>query len=234
VNRYNPDIHHRRSIRLKGFDYSRSGAYFITICVRDRECLFGEIMDGEMEINQFGQLVESVWNDLPSHYPHLSLDRFVVMPNHIHGIVIFDASGAIDDIVNNVHGADIVGAGLKPAPTEHAQMESVAMESNRHGLPEIVRTFKTFSARRINEIRNIPGVPVWQRNYYEHVIRDEADYNRMAEYISTNPQRWLDDKMHPANFPVGAGLKPAHIRSKIRHLGLDEDDVADAVKWSRS
>jgi len=178
--------------------------------------MFGEIMDGEMGVNQYGQLVESGWNDLPNHYPHMSLDRFAVMPNHVHGIVIFEDSGGIDDLANNVHVADMVGAGLKPAPTtERAHMESVAKKSKRHGLSEIVRAFKTFSARRINKIRDTTGGPVWQRNYYEHVIRDEADYSRIAEYISTNPQRWIEDKLHPANFPadetVGAGFKPAHI-----------------------
>lgn len=212
MNRYNPDIHHRQSIRLRGYDYSQAGAYFVTICTHARECLFGEIVDGEMRMNMFGEMVQNAWADLPNHYPNLVLDRFVVMPNHIHGVIVLVGAGLKpahhDDA--DIDRSGLVGpglnprAGLKPAPTL----------DKRHGLPEIVREFKTFSARRINEKRNIAGVPIWQRNYYEHVIRDDADYNRIAEYIATNPQRWIEDKLHPENTiddaNVGAGLKPAH------------------------
>ena len=181
MNGYNPEIHHRRSIRLKGHDYAQAGAYFVTICAHDRECLFGEIVNGEMEVNQYGEIVEKAWNDLLNHYPHLELDRFIVMPNHIHGIPVLIEAGLV--------GAGLKRAGLKPAPT-----------MRRHGLPEIVRAFKTFSACRINESRNSPGVPVWQRNYYEHIIRDDADYDRITEYVATNPQRWIEDKLHPDNY----------------------------------
>jgi len=199
MSRYNPDIHHRRSIRLKGYDYTRAGAYFVTICARERECLFGEIVEGVMVMNQFEALVEAAWHGLPSHYPWVALDRFVVMPNHFHGIIVLD--GTITSVGAGFkpahHGlkpahhddADIDRAGLKPAPTLY----------KRHGLPEIVRAFKTFSARSINGTRNSSGVPVWQRNYYEHVIRDDADYSRIAEYVATNPQRWIEDTLHPDN-----------------------------------
>ncbi len=162
----NPDSHHRRSLRLKGYDYSQAGAYFVTICTHGKECLFGEVIGSEMEVNEIGQKVQAVWDGLPVHYPHVATDAFVVMPNHVHGVVV-------------------IGAGLKPAPTK------------RHGLFEIVRAFKTFSARRINESRETSGTPVWQRNYYEHVIRNDADYNRIAEYVANNPQRWTEDVLHP-------------------------------------
>jgi len=195
MSRYNPDIHHRRSIRLKGYDYTRAGAYFVTICALERECLFGDIVDGMMVMNQFGDLVEAAWHDLPSHYPWVALDRFVVMPNHVHGIIVLDGT------------ITLVGAGFKPAHHDYADIDRAGFKpaptsDKRHGLPEMVRAFKTFSARSINGTRNSSGVPVWQRNYYEHVIRDDADYSRIAEYVVTNPQRWIEDKLHPDNQPI--------------------------------
>ena len=199
--KYDPNIHHRRSIRLKGYDYSQPGMYFLTICVNERACLFGEINNGAMSLNDAGKVVQATWNSLPEHYAHVMLDESVIMPNHMHGIVAIDAH---------------VGAGLKPAPT-------------RHGLPEIVRAFKTFSSRRINEIRDTRGVSVWQRNYWEHIIRSEPELTSLREYIRNNPLQWELDKLHPAAVsdattgattgadtgadtgavPVGAGLKPA-------------------------
>jgi putative transposase len=180
---FDPDIHHRRSIRLKEYDYSQPGAYFVTVCTHNRECLFGKMINGIMMLTDPGKIVTACWNDMPSHYPQVELDAFVVMPNHIHGI-------------NILRHPDDVGAGLKPAPT-----------LIRHGLTEIVRAFKTFSARRVNVARNAPGTPLWQRNYYEHVIRGENDLNAVREYITNNPAGWDKDDENPEF--VGAGLKPA-------------------------
>jgi len=177
--KYNPDKHHRRSIRLQGYDYSQPGAYFVTVCVQDQECLLGDIVDGEMRMNELGELVWATWHDLPNHLPHVELDAFVVMPNHVHGIVW------IVDVV----GAGSVGAGSEPAPTN---------TNKRHGLPEIVRQFKTFSARRINQRRGAPGMPVWQRNYYEHIIRNDSSLNQIQKYILENPRRWHLDRENPA------------------------------------
>jgi len=125
-----------------------------------------------MRLNEAGNVVQVVWKELPHHYLGTEIDVFAVMPNHVHGIVV-------------LHD-DPVGAGLKPAPTK------------RHGLPEIVRALKTFSARRINEIRGTPGHPVWQRNYYEHIIRSEDELNLIREYIAENPLRWKTDRENPA------------------------------------
>jgi REP element-mobilizing transposase RayT len=192
----------RRALRLKGYDYAQAGAYFVTICVRDRTCLFGNVVGGEMRVNDFGRLLDAAWRALPHHYPHVDLDRFVVMPNHFHGIVVL-------------------------RPVEDCRGEIRAGE--RHGLPEIVRAFETFSARRINEFRGTHGVPVWQRNYYEHVIRDEADYRRIAEYVAENPRRWSEDSLYNADGGgaghggtgfVGAGLKPAPTQGS----GCDADE----------
>jgi putative transposase len=174
---YDPNKHHRRSIRLKGYDYTQAGAYFVTIVTQDRECLFGEVVEGEMRVNPFGEIVAWAWNDLPNHNPHVELDAFVVMPNHVHGIVLI-----VDDLV---------GAGSEPAPT------MAMVTTRRHGLPEIVRQFKTFSARRINARRGTPGATVWQRNYYEHIIRNDHSLQRIREYIATNPLRWHLDVENP-------------------------------------
>ena len=160
-----PGTRHRHSNRLKGYDYSPSGAYFITICTHDKVCLFGDIVDGEMRLNDLGMIVETAWFDLPNHYSHVTLDSFCIMPNHVHAVIVLDDSmhGNRARIMNNP-------------------------------LPEIVRAFKSFSARRINELRDSKGVSVWQRDYYEHIIRDETDYNRIYEYIVNNPLKWLEDE----------------------------------------
>lgn len=186
--KFNPDIHHRQSIRLKGYDYSKAGAYFITVCTQNRACLFGEIKNREMALNDAGWVVQAVWDNLPNHYPHIALDECIVMPNHMHGIIV------------------IVGAGLKPAPTMHPDgvdldnglgLDNGAGAIKWHGLPEIVRALKTFSARRINQRRQAPGAKLWQRNYYEHIIRNENELNRIREYIVSNPKKWEFDRENP-------------------------------------
>jgi REP element-mobilizing transposase RayT len=175
---FDPEIHHRRSIRLQHYDYAQAGAYFVTVCVQNRACLFGTISEGQMRSNDHGKIVNECWNDLPNHYGHVILDVFEVMPNHVHGIIILSDN--------------TVGAGLKPAPTCKP-----APTIKHHGLPEIIRAFKTFSSRRINQVRNTRGMPVWQRNYYEHVIRNEDDLNKVREYIITNPAGWDKDEENP-------------------------------------
>lgn len=177
---YDPQRHHRRSIRLRGYDYTSPGAYFVTICAYGRECLFGEVADGEVVLSEYGAIIEQVWHDLPLHYPHVRLDTWVIMPNHVHGIIIL------------VGESDAVGAGLGPAPT------AAPTAMKRHGLPEIVRALKSFSARRINELRGVSGVPVWQRNYWEHVIRSERTLHLIQQYILDNPACWHLDRYHPA------------------------------------
>ena len=180
--KYNPTIHHRRSIRLKGYDYSQSGMYFVTICVQNGQCLFGQITNGKIILNEYGQTVQMVWNELPQHYSNVQLGEFVVMPNHVHGIIIITNDNVADNNVIAV-GAGFVRAGLKPAP-----------------LSEIVRALKTFSARKINELRNSQGEKLWQRNYWEHIIRNEKSYQYIVNYIVNNPANWEKDKFYFAKF----------------------------------
>jgi len=186
---------------LKDYDYSLAGAYFVTVCACGRQCLFGEIADGTMRLNRLGTIVQSCWHDLPTHYPHLGLDAFVVMPNHVHGIIVLTDSenlgvrpglrvGAGSSVGAGLH----VGAGLSPAPTPTGV--------KRHGLPELVRAFKAFSTRRINELWDTSGQSVWQRNYYEHIIRSEKSLDAIRQYIEANPTNWSFDLENPANIPA--------------------------------
>ena len=181
----------RKSIRLPGYDYSQNGAYFVTICAHNRQCSFGDVIDGEMVLNEYGKIVVQCWWDLPNHYKNMELDCFIVMPNHFHGIIVI---------------ANIVRAGLKPAPTHHGEnminannIAGAGLKPARthHGLPEYIRALKTFSSKQINKIRNATGIPVWQRNYHEHIIRNDNDLNQIREYIQNNPLQWKTDENNP-------------------------------------
>jgi len=188
--KHDPGKHRRRSIRLRGYDYAQVGAYFVTIVTRDRACLFGEVVDGEMWPNQFGRIVQATWGELPDHYPGVERDAFMVMPNHIHGIIVLVDDGGV--------GEYDVGAGLKPALTEFRPTTTPrAGLKPAPTLPEIIWAFKTFSARRINESRATPGALVWQRNYYERVVRGENELSRIREYIANNPLQWGKDRENP-------------------------------------
>jgi REP element-mobilizing transposase RayT len=170
---YAPEKHQRRSIRLKGYDYSKAGAYFITICTHCKECLFGEIIDGATKLNAYGEIVEKCWCELPNHYENICLDEFVVMPNHIHGIIVITYNvGAIHEL-----------------PLQRRNML----------LPKIIGQFKMQSAKQINQLRHTHGQPVWQRNYYEHIIRNEDELNHIREYILNNPSKWEFDEENPLN-----------------------------------
>lgn len=169
----------RKSPRLPDYDYSQTGGYFVTICTHQRQHLFGTVDDGVMILSQYGKLAEANWLALPEHYSHIHLDDYVIMPNHIHGIIFL-----IDEDV------EAVGEGLQTRPYDNAK------QPKRHGLSEIVRGFKTYSARRINEHRDSKGIPVWQRSFYDHIIRNEPDLNRIREYVQTNPARWQADTFY--------------------------------------
>lgn len=174
--RFDPGGHHRRLLRLRGYDYSQPGAYFVTVCTKDGEGLFGEISDGSMRLNVSGEMVQECWVDLPRRYPYVELDAFVVMPNHIHGIIVISV-GAIHEL----------------------PVEEYRTERRKMSLPKIIGYAKMNTAKRINQLRHTYGAPVWQRSYYEHVIRDEASLNRIRQYIAENPLRWADDEENPVN-----------------------------------
>jgi putative transposase len=164
-------VHDRRSLRLDGYDYAQAGAYFVTVCTQNRMCLFGDIVDGVMRLNDAGRMVRSVWEGLPDRFAGMELDAFVVMPNHVHGIITF------------------VGAGL-------ALPEEKGAASSAPTLGDVVRAFKSMSAIHINRLLRRSG-PLWQRNYYEHVIRNERELAKIREYIATNPLKWALDRENP-------------------------------------
>jgi REP element-mobilizing transposase RayT len=181
--RFNPEKHRRQSIRLKGYDYRSPGYYFITICCYKKECFLGNIINNKMILNDWGRIVEKTWHDLPNHNPNVSLDAFIIMPNHIHGII------------------RLVGAGSKPALNMYdgsrADLESAPTKN--HSLSEIVRQLKTFSTRRINEKINCVGTKIWQRNYFDHIIRDIKELKLTRQYIKINPHHWDRDVENPLN-----------------------------------
>lgn len=196
MTRFNPDIHHRRSIRLKGFDYSKTGAYFVTICIWDRGCLFGDIEDGAMQLNEYGRIVENEWLKTMDVRDNVEMDYYIVMPNHFHGILV----------INDVGATRWVAQGRTPherafhtnqerAP--HRIAPTKTLQSNTIGA--IMGQFKSIVTKRINKIRDNPGGPVWQRNYYEHVIRSDEELNSIRQYITENPLKWELDEENPVN-----------------------------------
>jgi putative transposase len=180
-----PDPLHRRSIRLRDLDYAQHGAYFVTICVHHRQCLLSEIVNGEVRLSGAGQIVNQTWKDLPSRFPNVGSDAFVIMPNHVHAIIV------IYDFEIGPPG-ETVGAGL--ALPEKEGNPRVAPT-----LGNIVGAFKSISAIACNRLLDRRGLPFWQRNYYEHVIRHDREWDALRDYIVCNPGRWADDPDHPAN-----------------------------------
>ena len=162
--KFDPDIHHRRSIRLGEYDYTRAGMYFVTICTWQRESLFGEIVDGAMRLNGMGRVVQECWDGIPVHFPHIELDLFVVMPNHVHGIVAF--AGDVYP-VGAQHAAPEFGFSVSGAGAQHAApLHEMLLSRNvaPGSLGAITRSFKSAVTKRINQLRDNPGAPVWQRH----------------------------------------------------------------------
>ncbi len=197
--KYDPEKRHRRSIRLKGYDYAQPGAYFVTICTQNRQCLFGNVVDGNMMLNRFGEIVWSEWFRTARIRPYVQLyeSEFVVMPNHVHGIIwIVDSPN---------HDVNTVGAtGRSPLPDGPQYPRGPKSQS----LGAIIAGFKSAVTRRINNMRGTPGTPVWQRNYYEHIVRDENELNRIREYINNNPLQWALDRENPDVRTTGRSSRP--------------------------
>jgi REP element-mobilizing transposase RayT len=284
MNKYNPDIHHRRSIRLKGYDYSQAGLYFITICCQDRKCLFGKIINGEMVLTDAGEIARECWLEIPKHFPNVVLHDYVIMPNHVHGIIEFvgenvganqyspenandhspenandhspenandhspesandhspesandhspenanddSPENANDDSPENANdhspenandhspenanqnatpnnSSNIVGvknfdgdengagnAGVNNIANNGANIDS-PLRSPSKTIGSVVRGFKIGVTKWFHFNTNIQIV--WQRNYYEHIIRNEQSYQNISEYIINNPAKWQDD-----------------------------------------
>ena len=213
--------------------------YFVTICTRDRACLFGEVADGVMRLNQVGEIVETAWQAIPDHFPQVSVDEFVVMPNHVHGVLVFhdvgDSDGGNADVGDSDGGNTNVGnnnvvnsdVGNSDVGAQHAaplrlngvsgRLSSVVPASGaQHAAPlpprpppcvplnvapgslgAVVRSFKSAATKKVNESRGVSGPGLWQRNYFEHIVRDDGSLARIRQYIRDNPARWAIDGENP-------------------------------------
>lgn len=188
---YNPKIHHRRSIRLPEYDYTQPGAYYITICTHKRQCWFGDVENGEMQKNYLGEIAHRFWEALPRRFSHIQLDVFVVMPNHLHGILI------------------ITDEGYQALPKDRPIKEQFGRPVPG-SIPTVVRSFKSAVTKRINLMRRGKNPPIWQDNYYESIVRIETGLDRIREYIINNPCHWEIDKENPKYYS-----------NEILDLGLD-------------
>ena len=157
----------RRSLRLRNYDYSRSGAYFVTICTRDRKFVYGDVRNGEMFLNEAGRLVEAAWHQLPQRFPTVRCDALVILPNHVHGILLITCP------------------------------DSSGTERKAPALGHVVQAFKSISAIQVNRLLSRSGRPLWQRNYYEHIIRDDTSLDQIRRYIRNNPFNWKLDRENP-------------------------------------
>jgi putative transposase len=191
--KYDPDKHHRRSIRLRGYDYATPGAYFVTICTQNRTCLFGDVLEDTIRLNDAGQMVRASWEQLPQRFPVLELDAYIVMPNHFHAIAMLidisslDASGSL----------------------EVAQCMRSASRRGTQGLPTLGDMLGAFKSLTVGEyirgVKQLGWTPferrLWQYNYWEHIIRSEPELNQIRDYIQTNPACWISDQLHPDVLP---------------------------------
>ena len=187
--------HHRRSIRLKGYDYAQPGAYFVTIVTHDREMLFGQVVDGKMVLNPAGEIVCEEWFRSAEIRAEIALfpDEFVVMPNHIHGIVWIVETDNPGETTSHV-----VGAHGRAPLHDHAPHDHTPLQRPPRSLGSFIAGFKSIVTKRINALRNTPGAPVWQRNYYEHIIRNERALHATRRYIMENQAYWENDRENPS------------------------------------
>lgn len=199
MNKYNPNIHHRKSIRLKGYDYSQAGLYFITICVQDRECLFGHVENGEMMLNDAGRMVENEWLKLPQRFTNIELHEFVVMPNHFHSII--EIVGATLVVAQNDTGQPDMGQPHTGQPENQKGQPQGIAPTKPKTIGDMMGAFQSIvTVEYIRGVKQHGWQPfngkLWQRNYWEHIIRDEQSYQRISEYIINNPKNWNNDKFY--------------------------------------
>lgn len=176
--KYNPDLHKRRSLRLKSYDYSSEGCYFVTICCADRLPLFGMVDDQKMYLNEYGQIAYDQWFNTLNQRTGIELDEFIVMPNHIHGIIT---------LTEDFHQAHQI---------RHRGVCDTPLRSPTYTLGSVIRGYKGAVTSRLKDAL---GEKIWQRNYYEHIIRNEKSYLKIAEYISNNPITWKNDRFFIKN-----------------------------------
>jgi putative transposase len=189
---YDPEKHHRRSVRIKGYDYTQPGVYYITICTKERQCIFGEVINGQMRLNFLGDIAHTCWLAIPNHFASFQLDTFVIMPDHVHGLLA---------IVDNTP----VTKQQRPILTREQFGQPV-----RGSIPTAIRSYKGAVTRLIHKFCETTEVPVWQDGFHESIIRDEEILNCKRQYIINNPQRWGDNPQkleHQKNHPILLDLR---------------------------
>jgi len=189
MKKYDPQKHHRRSIRLPEYDYSQPGAYFITMVTHQREPLFGSIVQGEMRLSAMGQVAEEHWRLIPEHFPQVELGAYVIMPNHVHGIIVINGRSNASAFERT--GTTCRGTTMS-CPYEAREKFGKPVKGS---IPTIIRSYKASVTRRIQREQN--ATAIWQRNYYEHIIRNEEAHHRISLYIESNVARWVMDHENP-------------------------------------
>jgi len=174
------------SSRLKQYDYTQSGAYFVTICTYARMCFFGEIRDGKMFLNKYGKIVNACWLEIPDHFTFVRPAPFIVMPNHVHGIIISERPDYTIPSVETRHAVSM-------------DREEAFQKPVRGSLPTIIRSFKSAATKRLNKLGNHLPITTWQRNYYEHIIRNDKELRQAIDYINFNPSKWTTDENYLEN-----------------------------------
>ena len=183
--KYDPDKHHRHSSRLQNYDYARTGAYFVTICTENHHHLFGEIQNGMMNLNEFGEIVRSEWEKSEKIRNEIKLHEYIIMPNHFHAIV---------EIINPNGRGERPFARTFAVPKLKKSPESPMMMPKSVG--SLMAGYKSAVTAQINTIRKSAGKILWQRNYWDHIIRNNNEYSRISQYIINNPKKWQDDKLN--------------------------------------
>lgn len=205
---FDPSKIHRQSYRLEGYDYSSEGAYSVTICTRGHECTLGDVLNGEMKLSEIGEIVHKCWIDLPSAFSNVTLDEYQIMPSHVHGILVICGNRGSRDLINQIP--------TRPLPTENqiptdaiplgiqeshfgAQTNFPLMKNPKQTLGKIIRHFKAKATKKIHDA-GYTGFG-WQGRFYDHIVRDEQDLERLREFIRSNPLIWSLDEQNPVKHP---------------------------------
>ena len=199
--KFDPEKHHRQSIRLINYNYSQPGYYFLTICTYKKQCWFGEIKNDQMHLNQIGKIVANEWLNTPKIRPNFQLDEWVIMPNHLHGIVIINENINLLSDRNVSEQKTFIGGNRDILGARNAPLRQ---EPN--SISSFVAGFKSAVTKQINLLRDNRDIPIWQRNYYESIIRDEQSLMAIREYILNNPFQWKKDPDNPVNDQSGQEL----------------------------
>ena len=211
----------RKPNRLKGYDYSRAGCYFVTVCAQDRQCLLGESIDDEMVLNEAGKMVARWWCETENKFPQVELDEYVLMPKHFHGIVVIVGA---ELCVRQQHKDRESNEYQRVRNQQRAENQQHKKQGGHTGPPlqEIIQWFKTMTTNEyINEVKTGRFPPfekrIWQRSFYDHVIRDDDELNRIREYIQNNPFQWALDEENPANQEKRQGQAPVPVLKRDNH-----------------